>query len=187
MKALIIRCAEMCRDGYGDEELANHYNVKDLRFAYQDGVLMFRGTANKANVLRDLSILPARTIKGHLAHRGFVGAVDDLVSDVARVVPHAERNKIIVTGHSLGGATALLFAELFGCHAITFGCPRTYFRFGSKPEIQHTRIICDDDPVPMIPRIMYRHLHPAQELKDRDGGIDLKDHGIKVYLQRLKA
>jgi len=184
VKALIEQCAQACRLSYNP--LPDHHNVRDLRFSFKDNILAFRGTSNKMNVRRDINVMPKRTIGGHLAHKGFVDAANELVMEVYNKTGGLDRTKIVITGHSLGGAIALLFAELFNCRVITFGCPRVYCRFGSAPSIDHVRIICDDDPVPMIPNFMFRHLHAAKVLRDQDGGIDVEDHDIDVYIARLK-
>lgn len=180
-----IECAELCRKSYDDNLPEGFREYGDLRFGLVNGILVFRGTANLPNALRDAFVLPARTRGGYMAHRGFVDALESLYSRVCHTVGVGARKDIIVTGHSLGGAMALLCAEVFECRVVTFGCPRAYLRFSSTPKVEHYRVICDDDPVPMIPRIFYRHCCDPHVLGDDDGGIDVKDHGIDVYLSRL--
>lgn len=181
----MLQKAILCKASYDDAD-PRFTTVGDLRFGLINNTLVFRGTANGKNALRDVTVIPGRTRRGYLAHKGFIQAEAALWDAVmARIYAEAPRD-LQVTGHSLGGAIALLFAEAFNLPAVTFGCPRVYFRFGTMPGyVKHTRVICDDDPVPMVPRVFYTHNTAARVLRDRDGGIDVKDHGIDVYIRRL--
>lgn len=69
--------------------------------------------------------------------------------------------KLVITGHSLGGAVALLLAEMLRHNKryapdivlYTYGAPRagdTTFLEGAKPLIHH-RIVNHNDPVPSVP------------------------------------
>lgn len=188
---MLLRCAEICHDSYGNG--VGYRTVGDLRYGLirEDGrnILVFRGTANAMNAIRDIRFLPVRSRGGYLVHRGFQSAVDRVYQSVCNAVPISMRQDLVVTGHSLGGAMAVLFAEVFSCRAITFGCPRVYWRWSSGPMMRHDRVVCDDDPVPGVPRILYRHLcEPSRMLRDADGSwVDVADHGIAVYRERLEV
>lgn len=181
----VEECAILCEQAYTGGK--GWIDVGDLRFGVFNDILCFRGSANAENWLRDVSVFPARSMKGYLAHAGFVNAMAKLWSDVLKVVP--DINKITVTGHSLGAAIAVLFAEAMNRPVVTFGCPRVYFLLSKPPKMQHERYICDDDPVPMVPRILFKHTcDPKQILTDIDNElINPKDHNISVYIKRLKG
>lgn len=179
--------AQLCQASYNGG--LGFIDVEDLCFGVfpdsEKTVVVFRGTANGDNSLRDLLAVPALTVNGYIAHCGFVKAFAKLWPVVREYIP---RNNIVATGHSLGGALALIMGETIGCPIVTFGCPRVYWKYGNGPVLNHTRIICDDDPVPMIPRFFYRHLNePHVNLRDQDHEIvNVKDHGIDVYVNRLQ-
>lgn len=186
----LIRCAELCEDSYKHGK--GFRSMGDLRYGIvrdkDQTYLVFRGTANLPNGIRDVLCWPAETSTQFLAHKGFVSAFDMLQPSICNELPLRGRHDIIATGHSLGAAIALLFGEYFGCRVVTFGCPRVYFRFGVQPDIKHVRIVCDDDPVPMIPHFLYKHLNAAHVMTDADGfHIDVEDHGMHVYSERLQA
>lgn len=179
-------CAYLCNLSYNTDRLPKGFcAVGDLRYGItiKDNItyVTIRGTANFLNVRRDLRVWPSRSHRGFLAHRGFLGGFRDLVEHIP-----APSGPTVFTGHSFGAAVALLFAEKYGAPAVTFGCPRVYFRWGKSPDaVAHLRYICDDDPVPMVPRLLYRHLCRPVVLADDDGGIDIKDHSMSVYSGRL--
>jgi pimeloyl-ACP methyl ester carboxylesterase len=179
-----LACAALCVESYDDDCPPGFLDIGDLRFGIRETlhgpIVAIRGTANLGNALRDIWVRPARTPWGAWAHRGFVSGFAGL-EKLLGIPPKGA----IFTGHSFGAAVALLFAEAYNAPVVTFGCPRVYLRWGKAPVHDHTRFICDDDPVPMIPRIFYRHLCEPIILDDADGGIDVADHAMTVYHRRL--
>jgi triacylglycerol lipase len=181
--AIVRQCAELCLASY-DDNAKGFTSVGDLRFGMHviDGTafVTIRGTANASNWLRDADVLPVRSCGSHLAHQGFVDAYRKLCSGGMQTTKgHPE---VIATGHSLGGGIATLLAEHTGCRLVTFGSPRVYFRFARVPQIDHARVVNEEDPVPMVPRILYSHKQPPIMLKDNDSLlIDVKDHFMRHY------
>lgn len=126
-------------------------------------VLAFRGSASHRNWLTNSRI--AR--KDH-AHAGFAEAEEkswDLA--ISRLMADPGSRRILVTGHSLGGALALLSARRIGrgvARLVTYGQPRAVDevaaaecqeKFGDR----YLRVIQDKDVVPRIPAFTggYRH------------------------------
>lgn len=185
---LIKQCAALCLASYKSDDDRFH-DVDDLRYGVHqiDGLtfVTIRGTANAENWLRDADIFPIRSCGGHLAHAGFVEAYRTLCSGGMPTIKGLPN--MVVTGHSLGGGIATLLAEHTGCRLITFGSPRVYFRFASAPKIEHARVVCDDDPVPMVPRLLYSHRVEPIVLKDSDNSmIEVKDHFMQHYYEMIE-
>jgi len=137
-------------------------------------VVSFRGTSNTAGWLSDLSFPQVpykRSGTKAKVHVGFLLAHDSVKDDVDSLVRQGLRfcegscNRILVVGHSLGGALATLSAlELARTipntppiDLRTFGSPRVgdpnfvrYFK-SAVPIRSSFRIVADRDPVPQTP------------------------------------
>jgi hypothetical protein len=141
-----------------------------------------RGTANLENVVEDAAYAKVHAPDlGIAVHAGFVDdahAVWKFARPLLR--PGLETR---VTGHSLGGALAVLFAMRLSLESqplgrvITFGQPKVtneqgVVRFRSLPLL---RVVNHDDPVPNLPWEtpgaarggLYRHLGQELRLGDR--------------------
>ena len=132
-------------------------------------VLAFRGTEDLADVLTDIKILASRRTDER-QHAGFYGGVDDIY---AKLLVELERTgtcdkQLWVTGHSLGGALAAVFAHraastdnIRARGVMTFGQPLV---FGStsaqavldKFNFDYVRFVNSWDPITRcLPN--YRH------------------------------
>lgn len=163
--------------------------VGDLGFLTEqfEGVTIvaIRGTANIKNAGRDINVIPWYNSKaGFMSTWGFTRAFNKLFPHIIKELP--KDGKIVFTGHSLGGAIATHFGEYLKQDVISFGSPRVYFRSFFKSTINHLRYVRDDDPIPMIPRVMFMHKCEPIVLKDRDNEfIDIKDHFGVAYMRLL--
>lgn len=145
-----------------------------------DLIVAFRGTADIRNWLTDLDC--ARDAEGRCrVHRGFARAVDSVQAEVNAAVLAAsgEGLRIWLTGHSLGGALAMLFAwRFYNAHGdapfagtYTFGQPRVgdgSFRdsYGGVPELfgRTFRVVHADDVVPRVPWLLGFYRHSGHEV-----------------------
>ena len=148
--------------------------------------LVFRGTQlnDWLDINSDRRFLP--TIEGDgLVHRGFVGAFEAVWRGIEQqCVNHVGR--IVVTGHSLGGALSSLAARRLGVarrklrlskpDVITFGCPLV----GSPSWIRSLQWSCGDvirvtnggDPVPwLFAWPLYQHPDTARIHFDGEGRV----------------
>lgn len=190
---LLLQCSQLCELAYRRTlkqvcVVGNHSFVVKSFDNYN--VIAFAGTANIENLIEDVSIWPRKSPSGALVHAGVMDAFLDLEKTVCeRISPH---KNVIFSGHSLGGGIAQIFAEKYKSEVVTFGSLKIHFKLWKSPKLNHKRIVCDDDPVPLLPAasafFLYSHnAEPLLILKDKDKEfIDIKDHRMKIYTERLR-
>lgn len=133
--------------------------------SHHDEVILIaaRGTASATDGLRDADAHQVAFAEGvGKAHEGFYQAyraMSDFVLHYLRQF-HTDQ-RIIICGHSLGGAIALLLAEglrrapegSYNILLYTYGAPRaadSEFTLGASTLVHH-RIVNHNDPVPSVP------------------------------------
>lgn len=131
-------------------------HLKDL-ITEDDLFIVFRGTANKDNILSDLdipTIISSINHKNGGLHSGFVKAYQSGLDELEPVIQaYIDKKNIIFTGHSLGGALASLasidfthklskYSETHSIGLITFGAPRVTDKEGSD---YFTKLLLDTD------------------------------------------
>ncbi|WP_434696279.1 lipase family protein [Pseudomonas sp. Z1-14] len=133
---------------------------------HNDEVILIavRGTAQMlADGLRDADALQVPFEEGDgKVHQGFYGAAKKAA---AFVIDYLERfyagQKLLICGHSLGGAVALLLAEMlrlregfsYDIQLYTYGAPRAAdaaFVENAAPLV-HYRMVNHNDPIPSVP------------------------------------
>lgn len=198
----MFACAVASQDAYE----AVDYSVSGCEISYEergeDILIAFRGTTfDGVDIIRDLRGLPRPSSDiGGLAHSGFLhGAVPLYKRLRAEVMLQQVNNRrIILTGHSKGGAEAVIFAALM-CKdnsppdgLVTFGAPRVLMG-GLADEVSRIpgyRYVFANDIVPSVPTFPYFH--------DRDATIlgpngrswwrrSIRDHRIRNYVEALES
>lgn len=120
--------------------------------------LSFRGTSNLENVLVDLDVsLKSDAHSGILLHQGFAAAAWDAYQNVKPKLDASQ--PIITTGHSLGGAIAVIVAMYLQkdgfnvSQVITFGQPKVtnVAGAGAYASLPLTRVVTPKDIVPLVP------------------------------------
>lgn len=121
-------------------------------------IIAIRGTANINNTLVNLELkLVADPRTDIRLHSGFARAARAVYGEL---VPHIKKDdRIIITGHSLGGAVAMILAlylEMDGFdleRVVTFGQPKVTNLSGSAKfdRLDITRVVTPGDIVPLIP------------------------------------
>ena len=99
---------------------------------------------------------------GSKVHRGFYKAAQKAYGFVVKYLDRFYTGqKLLICGHSLGGAVALLLSEMlrrradfnYNIQLYTYGAPRagdTLFTKGAEP-LEHHRMVAHNDPVPSVP------------------------------------
>lgn len=152
-----------------------------------------RGSDNAVNWMQDLRF--SQTIMspdGQACHTGFLAGAKALASagftDNLRVLEATRR--IILVGHSRGGAIITIIGHDFGgpATAYSFGGPRTFNPAGanayplynpnlSSPGINLIRVCHDDDDVPRVPFPMVLELLRVLLYQHTAGPVNLADDG----------
>eukprot|EP00602_Paraphysomonas_sp_CaronLab_P003193 CAMPEP_0185039274 /NCGR_PEP_ID=MMETSP1103-20130426/35971_1 /TAXON_ID=36769 /ORGANISM="Paraphysomonas bandaiensis, Strain Caron Lab Isolate" /LENGTH=553 /DNA_ID=CAMNT_0027578095 /DNA_START=527 /DNA_END=2188 /DNA_ORIENTATION=+ len=144
-------------------------------------VLVFRGTdleESFQDLLHDLSCQPIKIFGSVFVHSGFNTAVENIYETVLSRLMEFDIDTFCVTGHSLGGALAQVFALKYLIthkykrpdkspelrRSITFGSPMTLFCNGDVSEEDAEKIrpwteVCVNyvyqaDPIPLMPRLL---------------------------------
>ena len=154
-------------------------------------VVAFRGTEGAEDLITDLRASPwyAKEM-GVWCHAGFLKSLRPLLKSLDRPVFRAK--KVTLTGHSLGGAMAQIYAAYLVKKGLnpdltTFGAPRAGMQGLSdlSSQCHGFRFVRDGDTIPNIPLHIpflfpYTHDRPEIELDGADGIFN--DHGMLGYL-----
>ena len=133
-----------------------------LALTTEDMLLVFRGTEwhDREDFRADFNLLLTREEEGRV-HKGFGEAFDQVVDFLTEHIESASPRRLWITGHSLGGALALVAGQKFNPElVITFGAPRiatTSYREAYPTKV--LRFVNNNDVVPLaIPPVLYRHI-----------------------------
>jgi triacylglycerol lipase len=171
-------CAEASRLAYepvrnadcGVRSVASPLNHARVETVDGTTVVAFRGTANFRDWLTD-----AECVRESHVHSGFKRAFDSIAIDLLDALKDVpEEGRIFFTGHSLGGAQAVLASWAFASHyprleVYTFGQPRVgdaYFASQCKEKFgaRHFRFVNQEDIVPRVPGYLMGYRHSGQEI-----------------------
>ena len=131
-------------------------------------LVTFRGSANLGNWFSNIDILTTRRPYG-LVHRGFFRAMEDVQDSIMTSLAGLNKPRLVVSGHSLGGAMATLFsAEAPDSLPIkwiyTFGQPASGVRGDYVSNVNarfgttQVRFVNNNDIVPRVPPFPYKHV-----------------------------
>ena len=126
--------------------------------AGSDAILAFRGTQSGGSILQDLKVIQRRTPEGRL-HAGFADGYADIHSHVVSRLRRLSAKRVWLTGHSLGGALAVVGANRleeagFGvAGVVTFGQPMVAMPdlarvLGRRFRGRYVAFVNGSDPVP---------------------------------------
>ena len=185
-KEVILEALRCCRDVYPHDQ-----DFLVSRKIAGHTILAVEGTKEKTDWITNLKFL----IKRDDCHRGFKNNCNRTLAQL--VVAYEGLNperKLVIAGHSLGGATATLIADLLwesgnkNVALVTAGSPRPGGRRLRRriKDLEHLRFVHGDDIVPKTPPFLagYVHTHPVIKLEDEsDTRFDgVADHNIGDYV-----
>jgi hypothetical protein len=177
--ALCGASAEAYSEG-GDISCASTDTHARITESERDVIVAFRGTTDLRNWLTDLDC--AWDLEdGCRVHRGFARALDSVQGQITEEIcaRREEGRRIWLTGHSLGGALAMLYAWRFFNARIeapfagiyTFGQPRVgnaafrdIYNLTQKLYRGTFRVVHGDDVVPRVPWLLGEYRHAGHEV-----------------------
>lgn len=133
------------------------------------GLFIFRGTATIGGWVSDLDVKMVAT--SEFPGRVHSGFYDDFMAMYPWILDRIKTAKNVkVTGHSLGGALAVLTAEKLKIPLLyTFGCPRVgNIVFARECYSEHHRVVNDIDIVACVPPPPF--VHTGDEYRLPEGG-----------------
>ena len=183
-KEVVLEALRCCRDVY-----PNKQDFLVSRAIPNHTILAVEGTNETTDWVTNLKFL----IKRDDCHRGFKNNANRTLAQL--VLGYEALNpqrKLVFAGHSLGGATATLLADLMLPHndniaIVTAGSPRPGGRRLRRrlKDVEHLRFVHGNDIVPGTPPWLagYVHTHPVIKLKDEnDTRFDgVADHNMGDY------
>jgi len=160
-------------------------------------VVVIRGTANVENAIADMDIKLLKDAQsGVLLHQGFLSASTPILQKLEKSLD--KEFDILITGHSLGGAVAVILAMQLDNNdfkvnkVITFGQPKVTNIEGANryKHLNVTRLVRPKDLVPIVPPVdpmdlknmdIYWHLGKELILLDSNEYAELE--GLKSMLR----
>jgi|TARA_R110000822_G_scaffold104258_2_gene231074 triacylglycerol lipase len=140
-----------------------------------------RGTSNSHNAMQDINFLKDKSKRlGINIHTGFHRTSEMIADDLLSRLDKAY--KVCVTGHSLGGADAVIvswyldYANFNVEECVTFGQPKVTDSHGirtMRDKIKLTRVVNETDVVPLVPPTgthRHRYAHSGTLIKLLDQG-----------------
>lgn len=126
--------------------------------AGSDAILAFRGTQSRGSILQDLKLIQRKTPEGRL-HAGFADGYVDIHDAVITRLRRDGATRVWLTGHSLGGALAVVganwleAAEVDVAGVVTFGQPMVAMPdlarvLGRRLRGRYVAFVNGGDPVP---------------------------------------
>jgi len=157
---------------------------------YEHIVISFTGTEldeGCEDIKADLDFLPTKSGQGGLVHRGFKKAFQSIWIELKLLLEKLDTKPIWITGHSLGGALAVLTASRMKAKSCyTFGCPRvgsTGFNKTIKTPIY--RVSKNNDIVTRIPTPPIYHHHGNNQFITNNQKLLENPRWLKMFKERL--
>ncbi|MEY3288778.1 MAG: hypothetical protein RLZZ419_1020 [Pseudomonadota bacterium] len=197
----------LTEQGFTTEFINGTTTDTQLFIAHNDNtvIIAFRGTENIKDWLTDAGIEFRITLHGRV-HKGFDQALDSVWNQITETLKNVQQNaqSLWITGHSLGGALAVLAAARLSLDIdqevykpinglYTFGQPRVGDRAFVKAlddEIKprYFRFVNDNDIVPRVPERLNQYQEGGSiRFFDANGSLHKDISFWFAYLERIKG
>lgn len=185
-----------CKMSYEIAPQISGYGIECITVDYQNThVMAFRGTDSATDAIRDARALPWPSSIG-FAHAGFIKAIKCFWPQLVDYLSEHRPDQLALTGHSKGGAEALLVGALLLKQGyslqkiVTFGAPRCGFPKLGRILRRSTVVELyahSADPVPRHPWALWGYRHPVQltRLGPKSPSLDLSSHALASYRKHL--
>lgn len=165
--------------------------------AVPSATVAFRGSSSRAdwytNLWFPLKPLPSPHRRGVKAHAGFLRQYLAVHAHIQLELERGGVQHVVLTGHSLGGALAVIAAAMlpskYTYDVVTFGAPRAGNEELSSAAYHKCksaiRVVHDRDVVPCVPlqTMGFRHVCEPWVLLDADGNTEVKDKQLSFWQQ----
>lgn len=177
--------------GYNNCVLFQNDNCSCIIFENEtELVCSFRGTDDKKDLLSDFQIFTRKEGNLGFVHRGFKKEADKIYKLIEPFIIKSDK-KIWITGHSLGGAIALICASRLYklvCFQklVTFGSPKVGNTFfcSSLNDLNHDRWVNGKDEIVKLPLFNFTHHGNCYKIKKR--WFKYFDHRISSYIKNIE-
>lgn len=194
--------AQVCADDYADAPAGfDHvYEFSGTHLAHRKigdvDVIVFRGSLDAQDWMDDAFAVPLWDAQLGFVHCGFMAGMQDAYVQVLLAVGP----RVVVTGHSLGGARARILAAMLAyagrpvLQCCVFGSPRPAFvnlsRILQKSGTPLASYRNRNDPVALVPFFGGLYVHPDQWIAvdsapPPDDLEPLRDHHMAHYIDGL--
>jgi predicted lipase len=187
--------AALCAAAYDHTDLVVG-EAKALTAETPDGIVIaWQGTHDARQAFDDMDVRPKYLPGVGYVHHGFSDLASAAYPEVLKRLDAAPGLPAVLTGHSLGGALAILTAAMLVrdkhevAGVVCFGPPRVsigaavgrIFRRRSVPALLYRHGI---DAVPELPPVF---MHPADLIQIGIDGDPIEDHAIARYVEALAS
>lgn len=170
--------------------------------------VIFQGTTTMTDWIQNVDFIPNPNKKNEFYHPGFLKIFDSVQEKIINVLNQHPEKKVVLTGHSLGGALAQIFLAKSLTNEgyfesqriqsiITWASPRSVSSNLAKEvemkayqqKISISRIANDKDPIPHVPPLVlgYSAIGYTSTKDLRDGRwIEIRDIDIAGFTYRPK-
>ena len=187
LAANVYKSKEVIHETYGTDFSVYTNEINEIRYivltddSTKSHYVSIRGTANSHNAMQDINFFKDKSKRlGINIHTGFHRTAEMIADDLLNRLK--EDYKVVVTGHSLGGAAAVVvswyldYANFNVGECITFGQPKVTDSHGNRmmrDKIKLTRVVNETDVVPLVPPTgthRHRYAHTGTLIKLLDDG-----------------
>ena len=188
-----LSLALLCQQCYAaTDKDPRYHSIAGVVFLVEGNIIAFRGSATESDWLKDFEAFPISDALLGKIERGFSQGMKEVFLWLSKNGPHNP----VITGHSLGGAHAVILAGYYKAmhiafaELVTFGCPRPGYAT-LRNLLKGSNMIAyrnGADIVPTVPAAFLWWAYRSYTDWTRIGKSDdpLLDHLIANYIKAMR-